>query len=88
MYSCGYMNSHNYGTTLNPKKKHEGWVGEVGQAMAEGNKNNGTLKHHVTWRPRGHMNPYILSAVWKKNIFRSFSSSASDCEKPHLQPSS
>ena len=30
------------------KTKHEGRVGEVGQAMADGNKNNRTLKHHVT----------------------------------------
>ena len=47
MYSCGYMNNHNYGTTLNSKKKHEGQVGEVGQATVDGNKNNRTRKHHV-----------------------------------------
>ena len=61
MYSCRYMNNHNYGTTctLNPKKKkHEGRVGEASQAMADDNKNNWTLKHHVTWRTRGHMNPH------------------------------
>ena len=52
MYSCRYMNNHNYGTTctLNPPKKHEGRVGEASQAMADDNKNNWTLKQHVTWR--------------------------------------
>ena len=65
MYSCRYTNNHNYGTTLNPKKKHEGRVGEASQAMADGNKINWTLKHDVTWRLHVHLNPYSQPCVKK-----------------------
>ena len=66
MYSCRYMNNHNYGTTLNPKKKkHEGRVGEAGQARADGNKSNWTVKPHVTWRPYEHLTPYSQLCVRK-----------------------
>ena len=45
-----------------------------------GNKNNWTLKHHVTWRLPAHSN-LKLPSVCEKNVFRFFRSSAS--RKPH-----
>ena len=44
--------------------------GEV-QAMAEGNKNNWTLKRHVTWGSPTHSNPYSQPCV-RKTSFASF----------------
>ena len=49
------------------KKKHAGRVGGAGQAMAEGNKNNWTLKRHVTWRPP-HTRTHTPSRVWEKRF--------------------
>ena len=62
-----YKNNRNYGTTWNhtPQKTHGGWVGGEGQAMAEGNKNNWTLKRNMTWRPLAHLNTYSQLCVRK-----------------------
>ena len=49
-------------------------------AAHHGNKNNWTLKHHVTWRLPAHSN-LKLPSVCEKNVFRFFRSSAS--RKPH-----
>ena len=88
MYSCRYMNNHNYGTTctLNPKKKkHEGRVGEASQAMADDKQKQLNSK-----TPCDLKNPWThestLLAMCEKNIFCSICSSAS--RKPHLRPSS
>ena len=87
MYSCRYMNNHNYGTTctLNPKKKTWG-------AGGRGKSGNGRWqqKQLNSKTPCDLKNPWThestLLAVCEKNIFCSFCSSAS--RKPHWRPSS
>ena len=87
MYSCRYMNNHNYGTTctLNPKKKTWG----AGGRGKSGN-GRGQQKQLNSKTPCDLKNPWThestLLAVCEKNIFCSFCSSAS--RKPHLRPSS
>ena len=49
-------------------------------AAHHGNKNNWTLKHHMTWRPPRTLEPKLPS-VCEKNVFRFFRSSAS--RNPH-----
>lgn len=40
-------------------------VGGTGQVMVDGKKKTGTVKHHMTWRPPAHLNPYSRPRVRK-----------------------
>ena len=70
-----YMNNQNCGTTWNvvgrgtQKHMRGGGVGGggAGQAIADRNKTNWILKHHVNWRHPAYSNSYSqLSSVWEK----------------------
>lgn len=56
--------------------------GGAGQAMVDGNKNNRTLKRHVSWRPLHNTLEPILPAVCQKKVFCFFRFSAN--EKPNF----
>ena len=63
-------NNQNYGTTSKMPKltKHTwggGGVGWAGQEVADDNKNNWTLGHHVTRRPPATLNPLSQLCVKK-----------------------
>lgn len=47
-------------------------VGGAGQTMAEGYKNNWTLKCHMTWRLPAHVNPYLTLPCVRKTYSTSF----------------
>lgn len=76
MYSCRYMNNHNYGTTLNPKKKtwRAGGWGRSGKGRWQQKQLN--CKTPCDLKTLWTLDP-ILPTVCEKNIFRSFCSSPS-----------
>ena len=67
MYSCRYMNNHNYGTTctLNPKKKtwRVGGRGKSGNGRWQQKQLNS--KTPCDLKNRGHMNPHSYQCVRK-----------------------